>query len=61
MVKKLLSSSFPVYVTEEQKKLVQDYIRLKNLYFNKTEYLEAEKKILNEVLAEYLAILSSSY
>jgi hypothetical protein len=60
LVEKLLSSSFAVYVTEEQKKLVQDYIRLKNLYSN-TEYLEAEIKMLNEVLTEYLAILSSSY
>lgn len=61
VVEKLLSSSFTEYLTEEQKKLFQDYIRLKNLYFNKTEYLEAEIKMLNEVLAEYQAILNSGY
>ena len=61
VVEKLLSSSFAVYVTEEQKKLLQDYIRLKNLYFNKTEYLEAEVKMLNEVLSAYQAILNSAY
>lgn len=61
VVERLLTSSFGIYITEEQKKLLQDYIRLKNLYFNKTEYLEAEVKMLNEVLAAYQAILSSGY
>lgn len=61
VVEKLMVSSFGEYATEEQKKILQDYVRLKNLYFNKTEYLEAEVKTLNETLSAYQDILSFGY
>lgn len=61
VVEQLLVSSFVAYVTEEQKKILQDYIRLQSIYFNKTEYLEAEIKTLNEALSAYQEILSFGY
>lgn len=60
-VEKLFSSSFGNYMTGEHKKLLQDYVRLPNLYFNLGEYLNHEVNMLNEVLGAYQQILSLGY